>query len=423
MADANTTITLEGIFKRVYDNRVRYIYPNGVRVIKDIPFRGGDKRPGESFNAAITLVFENGFTYQPPAAGVEDLEDAAVGQTKRANVDGFGVILRSQVDYESIAKASTAGPRAFIQSTKHIVANMANSFRKRQEIEAIYGQAGLGIVESVTTTTMVITAAEWAPGVWAGAEGAALEVFNPALTVNLTTGATLNKFVIASVDFDAREITVTLAEVVSQSVIAGSIIFWKNALVAGPSHRSAIGIHAILSQSSGSLFGIDPSAFTLWLANQEDAGGAALTMDVVQAGVSRLVEKGGGEGRLCLYISTKTWVDLIGDLAALRRYQKGDGNARYEAGAEAITFWTQSGPVEIKPGIFVKGSYGYLLDLGGWSRIGAQDFAFGDPAERQVFHRLESKSGYDARAYANQAIFSDSVGHNTLISGIVNSVT
>ena len=53
-------------------------------------------------------------------------------------------------------------------------------------------------------------------------------------------------------------------------------------------------------------------------------------MDVVQAGTSRLVEKGGGEGRLCLYISTKTWVDLIGDLAALRRFQKADGNARYE---------------------------------------------------------------------------------------------
>lgn len=417
----NTTTTLEGIFKRVYDNKVRYIYPNGVRVIKDIPFRGGDKRPGESYNAAITLVFENGFTYQPPAAGVEQLEEAAAGQTKRANVDGFGIILRSQVDYESIAKASTSGPRAFIQSTKHIVANMANSFRKRQEIEALYGQEGLGIVQATTTTTMVISADEWAPGVWAGAEGAKIEVFSADLTTERTD--TDGFFIISSVNFDTRTITVTLAEVISASVVAGDRIFWKNALIAGPTQRSAIGIHAILTQTSGSLFGIDPSAFTLWLANQEDAGGAALTMDVVQAGVSRLVEKGGGEGRLCLYLSTKTWVDLIGDLAALRRYQKGDGNAKYEAGAEAITFWTQSGPVEIKPSIYVKGQFGYLLDLGGWSRIGAQDFAFGDPAERQVFHRLESQSGYDARAYANQGIFSDSVGHNTLISGITNSVT
>ena len=417
MAVFHSTTTLEGIFKRVYDNRVRYIYPNGVRVIKDVPFRGGDKRPGESFNAAITLVFENGFTYQPPAAGVETLVDAAVGQTKRANVDGFGIILRSQVDYESIAKASTSGPRAFIQSTKHIVANMANSFRKRQEIEAIYGQQGLAIIQAVSTTTVTITAAEWAPGIWAGSEGAVCDIFSANLATLRASGTAVE---IASVNFDNRTITFTTD--VSANVVATDRIFWDSALVAGPTQRSAIGIHAILTQTTGSLFGIDPSAFTLWLANQADAGSAALTMDVVQEAVSRLVEKGGGEGRLCLYISTKTWVDLIGDLAALRRFQKGDGNAHYEAGAEAITFWTQSGPVEIKPSIFVKGGFGYLLDLGGWSRIGAQDFAFGDPAERQVFHRLESQSGYDARAYANQAMFSDSVGHNTLISNITNSV-
>ena len=418
MATANTTTTLEGIFKRVYDNRVRYIYPNGVRVIKDIPFRGGDKRPGESFNAAITLVFENGFTYQPPAAGVETLIDAAVGQTKRANVDGFGIILRSQVDYESIAKASTAGPRAFIQSTKHIVANMANSFRKRQEIEAIYGQEGLGVIQSVSSFDVVITAAEWAPGIWAGAEGAVVDIFDTTLATLRASGTAVE---IDVVNFDTR--TITFTSDVSANVVATDVIFWDSALVAGPTQRSAIGIHAILTQSSGSLFGIDPSSFTLWRANTASAGSVALVMDVVQEGVSRLVEKGGGEGRLCLYLSTKTWVDLIGDLAALRRFQKGDGNARYEAGAEAITFWTQSGPVELKPSIFVKGGFGYLLDLGGWARIGAQDFAFGDPAERQVFHRLESQSGYDARAYANQAMFSDSVGHNTIVNNIVNSVT
>ena len=416
MATANTTATLEGIFKRVYDNKVRFIYPNGVRVIKDIPFRGGDKRPGESFNAAITLVFENGFTYLAPGAGVVTLETPAVGETKRANVDGFQVVLRSQVDYESIAKASTAGPRAFVQSTKHIVTNMANSFRKRQEIEAIYGQDGLGTIESVDATGFVITAATWAPGIWAGTESAVLEIFD-------TTLATLKgtTFTITSVDFDARRVNVTPDPTVPP-VIATDRVFWKSALVAGPTHNSAIGIAAILQQNTGTLFGIDTAAFTLWNGNEVSAGSAALTMDVIQEAVARIVEKGGGEGRLCLYISTDTWVDLIGDLAALRRFQRADGNARYEAGAEAITFWTQSGPVEIKPSIFVKGGFGYLLDLGSWTRIGAQDFAFGDPAERQVFHRLEEKSGYDARAYSNQSIFCDAIGHNTIITDIVNSI-
>jgi hypothetical protein len=415
MATANTTATLEGIFKRVYDNKVRFIYPNGVRVIKDVPFRGGDKRPGESFNAAITLVFENGFTYLAPAAGVVTLNAAAVGETKRANVDGFQVILRSQVDYEAIAKASTAGPRAFVQSTKHIVTNMANSFRKRQEIEAIYGQNGLGVVESVASNTITFTNASWAPGIWAGTEGAIVEFFD----TTLATARAGNPLTIQSVDFDARTVTMTSAPT---GVVATDRAFWEGAMVVTATHSSAIGIHDILAQNTGNLFGIDTAAFTLWNGNEVSAGSAALEMDTIQEAAARIVEKGGGEGRLCLYESTDTWVDQIGDLAALRRFQKGDGNARYEAGAEAITFWTQSGPVEIKPSIFVKGGFAYLLDLGAWTRIGAQDFAFGDPAERQVFHRLEEKSGYDARAYANQSVFCDAVGHNTLISDIVNTI-
>jgi hypothetical protein len=415
MATVNTTTTLEGIFKRVYDNKVRFIYPNGVRFIKDIPFRGGDKRPGESFNAAITLVFENGMTYLAPAAGAAQLLSAAVGETRRANVDGFQMILRSQVDYESIAKASTGGPRAFVQSTKHIVANMANSFRKRQEIDTLYGRADLGVLESVTTTALVVTAATWAPGIWAGTEGATIAAFLPALT----TERAASPMTIASVDFDTRTINVEVDP--SANVVAGDRLFWEGAVNDTPTHSSMIGIDEILSTTTGAVFGITVTDFTLWNGNRIAVGGAALEMKHLQEAAARIVEKGGGEGKLCCYVSTATWVDLIQDLSALRRFQKADGNARYEAGAEAITFWTQSGPIEIKPSIFVKGGSAYLLDLGSWSRIGAQDFAFGDPAERQVFHRLESAAGYDARAYANQSVFTDAIGHNAILTGIVNS--
>jgi hypothetical protein len=370
MALVNTTLTLEGIFKRVYDNKVRFIYPNGVRFIKDIPFRGGDKRPGESFNAAITLVFENGMTYLAPAAGAATLLSAAVGQTKRANVDGFQMILRSQVDYESIAKASTGGPRAFVQSTKHIVANMANSFRKRQEVDTIYGRADLGVVESVSTTDVVITAATWAPGIWAGTEGATADFFNAALSAIRVSGTAVE---VASVNFGTRTITFTTD--VSANVVATDRVFWEKAYDAPTTtHSSMLGIDEIISATTGTIFGIDTTQFTLWQGNTIAVGGAALEMKHNQ-----------------------------------------------EAAAEAITFWTQSGPVEIKPSIFVKGGRSYLLDLGSWSRIGAQDFAFGDPAERQVFHRLESAAGYDARAYANQSVFTDAIGHNAILTGIVNS--
>jgi len=324
------------------------------------------------------------------------------------------MILRSQIDYETIAKSSTAGPRAFVQSTKHLVTNMANSFRKRQEIEGFYGRADLGVVSTAVTTLLTFTAATYAPGIWSGTEGAQIEVLSADL------GTIRGAFNISAADLSAKTITTDSAtDFGSASVVATDRVFWKTARTT-TAHKSALGVHDILSTTTGTVFGINVSN-TLWQGNSVAAGGVALIMDVVQEAVARITEKGGGEGRLCLYVSNDTWVDLINDLEALKRFTKADGTSRYNAGAEAITFWTQSGPVEIKPSIFVKGGFAYLLDLGSWSRIGAQDFAFGDPAERQVFHRLESKSGYDARAYSNQSMFCDAIGHNAIITGIVNN--
>lgn len=412
---ANTTETMEGLFKRVYDDRVRYIYPNGVRLVRDIPFRGGASRPGESFNSAITLKFENGFTYAAPSAGSFDLESSAAGQTARANVDGYQIVLRSEIDYESVAKSSTAGPRAFMQATRHLVTNMANSHRKRQEVNAFYGQKSLGIVGGTpSTTTFEITAASWAPGIWAGAEGAHLQMSDGAVGGGVRNA----DITVKSVDFDTRVITLTAAATLPE---AGDEVQWKGSFTEGDDvWNEAPGVSAIINPASGAteLFGLKPDDYTLWTGNVVEGGGG-LTFEDVQTMTARAAEKGGGEGSWNLYISTNAWIGLLEDQAAFRHYESKDDNGMWRTGAESLVFYTQAGPVEIKPSIFVKRSDAFLLDMACWSRVGAVDFTFGDPVEQQVFHRLEDKAGFDARSYSNQSMFSDAVGHNACMTDIV----
>jgi hypothetical protein len=413
MAATNTILTMEGIFKKRYASRVERAYPNGIRICKDIPY-DSSKSPGDSFNQPVVLQHENGFTLAAPQAGSFTILDPVVSQSKNANIDGYQIVLSSEIDYESAAKASKKGERAFVNATQHVVKNMTDSHRKMLEIQALYGRADLGVVATDSTATQVISAATWSPGIFAGLEAARLDIYNSTLATE-TTGS----LAVSSIDLTAR--TVTFAS--DPGTTVGDRVFFENAVTvaATPTYKEAMGIHGALT-TSGSVFGISNSTYNLWKPSSVSAGGQLL-FDHVQEIAARVAEKGGIDGKLRLYVSNLTWVDLLGDQAALRRYDGEGSTSKYQTGAQAICFHTATGLVEIVPSIYVKRGFAYLLELGSWSRIGAQDFAFGDPIDGKVFHRLETKAGADMRSYSNLAVFCNQLGRNGIITGIVNSAS
>ena len=69
------------------------------------------------------------------------------------------------------SRAAQGGTKAFMDATKFLVANMLRSMAKKLEIEMLYGQMGYGVVASAAGANVTIQTAEWAPGIWAGAEG------------------------------------------------------------------------------------------------------------------------------------------------------------------------------------------------------------------------------------------------------------
>ena len=92
--------------------------------------------------------------------------DAAVaGVMQDAQIGGSQIILRTQVDYESAAKGAKSR-NAFKDTFGLLFENMSKSVRKRLEIDLINGGSatGIGVVSSVSTNDITLTAADFAPG-------------------------------------------------------------------------------------------------------------------------------------------------------------------------------------------------------------------------------------------------------------------
>ena len=420
--ESNTVTTLSGNFKEVYVDLLEWLMPKSLRLQQDISFVAADKMPGNHYNQPVVLQHEHGFTYAAAGAGAFALQSPSAGLIANAQVVGAQMLLESIMDYESSARASTGGKRAFVQATQYLVENMWQSSRKRLEADLMYGQQGIGTVLTVTdVANSVITVAtpEWAPGLWAGMEGATLEFFNPGLTIENSANQTVK---ILSVDLVNRTITVDSNVVTTGApdVIIGDRIFYNNQVVATPTHNCMAGLHTILA-NTGALFGINATTYSLWRSNSVAAGGINLSFETLQRAVALAAGKG-AESELTLYINPLTWATLLTDQAALRRHTDPNKSARYIIGSEAIEFFSLVGKITVKASIYCKEGYAYLISPPLFHRVGATDITFRLPDRKdEFFQHLASFAGYGLRCYSNQALFSEAPGKATLITGIDNS--
>jgi hypothetical protein len=410
---SNTVTTLSGLFKEVYAPSLEFLMPKNLRFQNDIGFVPASQQPGNNFNQPVVLQHEHGFTYAAAGAGAFTVADAAPGQIKNAQVVGAQMLLESILDYESAARASSGGKRAFVQSTKYLVENMWQSSRKRLEIDLLYGQVGLGVISNVSTNVFTIDTPEFAPGIWAGMEGASVNAWQAAWA-----GMRVNAATITAVDLEARTVTVDTAPT---STAATDILIFEGQVTAGPAYNTMAGIHKIMT-NAGSLFGIDAATYSLWKANAFAISPSAnLSFEAVQKLIARAVGKG-ADTELVLYVNPSTWATLLSDQAGLRRHGDPNKSTKYTLGSENIEFYSQVGKVTIKASIYVKEGYAYLLSPPKFHRIGATDITFRLPDRGdEFFFHLDNRAGYALRTYSNQAVFSECPGVCGYLSGIDNA--
>lgn len=410
---------LNGLFKEVYADQVENLVPESAKFINDVPFTEGQKL-GDSYHQPTILTNEHGITYAGPDAGSFALNSAVALTMKDAQVQGYQMLLRSQISYDAAARASSGGSKAFENATSLLVSNMAESLGKRLEISSWYGQDGIAEIESTsnvsaTSTTLQITTASWATGIWSGTEGAMIDIYKGTEKQNTTGDVT-----VSSVDVDNRTVTVTAAAADITSIDEGSPVSGMNVYFKGSYGNEMAGVNKILT-NTGTLFNIDASTYNLWRSNVVTYGSGELTLARILSAVSKAVQRGCNEN-VRLYVNPDTWQDLNADEAALRVYDQSYKSSNADRGNAMITYYSQNGKIEVVPHNIIKEGDAFGLAEDRWRRIGATDITFRNPGKGgEFFRELNDNAGFELRAYLDQSAFTETPARSFKITGFVNS--
>lgn len=404
----NTVGNLNGFFKEVYAEKLHELIPEALKLVNLIKFVSKDKQGGNLYHQPVILGMEHGVTFASSDDDAFNLNPAVAGVIKDAQVRGNPMVMRSLLGYVA-ASRSAGGKNAFMDATKYLVANMLRSMSKKLEIHLLYGQKGYGAIDTagVSGAAITIATAEWAPGIWAGAEGMPIEI------VDAAGSTSRGEFTIASVNMDTRVITLTTSAGAAGAV-ATDVIYHKGAF-----GNEFAGIHKIL-ENTGTLFNINAGTYNLWKGNSYAVAGA-LSFAKLSKAISRAVEKG-LDSKVTVFVNPRGWSDLLQDQASLRQYDQSYSPVQLEQGSKSLKFFSQNGDMEIVPSIYVKEGYAYALCMEEWMRIGSSDITFKRPGQGsdEFFRDLENSAAYELRLYTDQCVFCMSPGKNVLLTGVIN---
>lgn len=411
---ANTKTSLETAFKYVQKNQLNDLKPNSA-ILQDIagPLKGADQL-GRKFLWPVVLSYELGFTFGDGTAFT--YKDDVAGVYEEIEVDPNPVVLKSRISLEA-ADRMAKSDKAVMNHVALRSGQMKMSLAKVAEVDSLYGRSavGIGVAASTanvnsTTETITFTAATWAPGIWAGMEGAKLEARASGSLVNSNAD-----LVISSVDFDNKAITVTGNSTDIAALAAADVYY-----LAGSYANGQYGIHYQMD-TSGTVFGINNSTYGLWKSTESPVTGA-LSLSKVLKGAAKAVAKGGLDEDCFLICSPLTWEGLNSDIAALRSQDSSYKASEGEVGVQGIKYHAQFGEIEIIAHPHCMEGYSYLMPKSSLKKVGATDITFGVPGKGgEAFELLESVAAYQMTGrYSYQMIISQ-LAKCVLYTGITNS--
>lgn len=405
-----TVNTLDSLFKRVWGDGTIKAVPKFAKIMEEVPFSQKEKL-GDMYVVPVLLQHEHGFSYGAALDGAFALNSAIAGKVQQAQIKGSMIVLRSQLSYEDVFKASQAGAAAFEAATGLVVENMQRSFAKRQELAFLYGQQSIGQVLTNTSGTLVLTTGSWAPGIWSAMKDCILESWT-GITATETQHNT--DLTVSSVTMSSRTVVVTGT---SSSVVANDYLYFKGARTS-TAFKECIGLDKILT-ASGSVFNIDTSVYELWGGNTRTISGPISMLGVLN-GISDAVNMGLMEDAKA-YFAVRRWNSLNSDQAALRRY--GAVSKKSENGSEAICYYSANGSTDIVAHPFVKEGDGFLVPTPSKRllRVGASDVTFRRPGMQEtIFRELTDNAGLELRAFSDQAILNTVPAQSTKYASITD---
>ena len=414
--EANDVSTLNGLFKTQYAPDLNDLIPQHAILQQKIKYVPADKQNGAFYAVPCVLQSNQGVSYLGESGGVETLNDAINAIMKEAQVKGSELNIRGQLSYKALSQAATAGARAFKKSSSWLVEDMANVSFTRLELSTIYGQVGLGKVESNTSTgsgacDIVITEPTWATGIWVVLEGAQFQFWGPSSALRATVK-------LVKVNSDLRKLSFVTVSGNETTIVAGDDIYPKGAKTVDGYNEMA-GLFKQYNPATVELFGITRTPYTLLQGNEYSAVGEISSAKVVQ-GASLAVDKGLMTDAVFL-CGTKTFADLNAENMGLRMFDSSYSPAKAENGAQALTYDHINGKITVICHPFIKSADALLMDANDALFVGSSKPTFEIPGMPDRFFRLvQDKNAVELQNYADLAVFVHKPGQGVIYSGITH---
>ena len=434
----NQQSTLIGLFKETYGDNITEAWGFMAKLAKRIPFIRQELQPGNYYHQPIDVILEHGISHAAAGTtvgtGTSVFFPATAGQTQDAQIAGAQIVGRALVSYEAIARSANS-KAAFKSATQHVVRRLSQAALKRLEIGILHGTRGIGTISSLAAETgssgayfsvLTLTDNSFSAGIWAGMVGAFIDLYQSDLST-VRQAANINTGVISGTSgwcrvsaVDPANKTVTLNYGTARSGWAANDVLFFGGAVGGSSATEAPGLDAItrVNASSGTFWNIATGTYDLHRANQYSSTGTVSLGKILEA--VGLTAAYGLMDDVIVVIPTKAFEILNTDMAALRQYDVSYTDARAKTGTRALTFFGQTGSIEIMPHPFQKDGMAHIIAPSEFVRVGATDISFitRQGSEDKLILESSTSAGTEMRVYSNQAPFCEMLRHTVNMDGI-----
>lgn len=426
MADVVTTLSkLNGLTKEKFAPKIKDRIPEKVKFFSRLSMLPNGKL-GKKYSQPIELVLPQGMTYAQPGAGAFDIEDMEAGQMEVAEVDANQFLFADALDYESEAKAQTAGDAAYESAVGRVIKRAMKSFTKRVELSFLYGHTSLAVVGTLETAvnngdgtysrTFTVPQKKWASGIWLGMKNAKLEfrvLDSDGYATSTRHGSGVIK--LQKVSVTERKLTVVGAQADVNAIEADDGVVFG-----GTYGKETVGLDRIVT-NTGTLHGISAEDYEeQWGGNVFDNEDTQLTLRRIYEAMGAAIGKGLEDTDVVCFLNPATFGDMLATEASLRRYAEATGQATN--GFKTLKFQGQHGMIEFIPYINIKEGECFMGPMDTMAKLGAQDITMMAPGRKdgEFWKPMEKKAGYEMRLYANLGLFCDVPGYWTKIVNIVN---
>lgn len=428
---ANTLTSLNTMFKYVQD-KAQSLLPENAVLLKLVPELTSNTEEGRQYLVPVQLTHENGITFGDGTVfALNGASSAVYGEIK---VDSYPMVLLTQIS-ESVAGRMANSEKAFITESTLRAEVMYQSLARFYEISMLYGQSTTGIGTAIqttstasgTTATMYITVAQWSPGIWAGAVGMQINIYDGSNA--LVSSAADSVFTVTKVTASNTAPIIYLSGT-STGITALSTAFSGGTctiVINGAGGTTPVNGNIMLGLDpqivgGAAFFNIDPTVYPLWQGQSYDVKSASLTMSKVLAGVGQAVAVGGLNSEVVLMVAAATYQNLNADQAALRQYDGSYDPKDNENGSEDLTYRGPNGKVTVMVNNITKQGEAHAIPRKYVKRVGVHEMSFKRPGkDDEFFQEIPGYAGYSLRCSGDFCVLLEKPAQAVKFNNIVNS--